>query len=95
MIDRVAAAVAAAGQLARDFLAALFPPELRQYVPGRKLIAGAVTYVLVELLGLPPEASVEIPGLALELNAEALAALAAVYLWPEEIPRRRRRRRPA
>lgn len=92
MIYRVIDAARSALDLTRDVLAALFPPELRRYVPGRKLIAGLVAYALVEIAGVPSEATVELPGLGVELDVEALAALVAVYVWPEEVPRRARRR---
>lgn len=58
-----------------------FPSDLASYIPGRKLIAGLVTYILLEAFGASGDL-VNLPVIG-EVNVTEAATLVAVYLWPE------------
>jgi hypothetical protein len=64
----------------RRFLARLFPPELAQYVPGSKLVAGVILAALAAL-GVGGDAVVELP-LVGEVPVTLLALGLGVYLYP-------------
>jgi hypothetical protein len=67
---------------ARGFLSRLFPPQLSAYVPGSKLVAGAILAVAASL-GIGADSTVELPIVgAVDLSALALAI--GVYLFPEK-----------
>ena len=65
----------------RDFLSRLFPPELAAYVPGSKLIAGAIL-AGASALGIGANANVALPVVG-EVDLSTLALAVGVYLFPE------------
>jgi LSD1 subclass zinc finger protein len=67
----------------RDFLSRLFPPELVSYVPGAKLIAGAICAAVTALIGVGPETVVNLPAVG-DISVSALALAIGFYLWPEK-----------
>lgn len=67
---------------ARDFIARLIPGDLEAYIPGQKLIAGVVLYVIAEVFGVDAQV-VELPVIG-EVDTQELAAFVGFYLWPSE-----------
>lgn len=69
----------------KEFLGKLFPPEIRAYIPGAKIIAGGIVYVVCSVLGLAQETVVHLPGLDFNLNVPEFAAFVGAYFWPTSV----------
>lgn len=67
----------------RSFLQRLFPPQLQAYIPGKKLVAGGVLYVLASAFGIGGDQVVELPLVGDVTVSEAALGL-GVYLFPEK-----------
>jgi hypothetical protein len=67
----------------RSFLRRLFPPELTAYIPGAKLIAGVILYVLAGAFGIEGDQLVTLPIVGEVTIAEAAIAI-GVYLYPSK-----------
>ncbi len=67
----------------RSFLRRLFPPELTEYIPGAKLIAGLVLYVLASAFGVGADEVLSLPVVG-EVTASELAIAVGVYLYPSK-----------
>lgn len=70
----------------KRFAKAVFPPELFAYIPGQKLLAGAVLYVAAHLAGLAGDDIVHVPVLDFDFTVDAAAAFIGFYLWPTNKP---------
>lgn len=66
----------------RDFLSRLFPPDLLDYIPGPKLIAAVIAYVIAEAFGANGDV-VTLPVVG-EINVHEIATILAFYLWPDD-----------
>lgn len=59
----------------------LLPTDWQKWIPGRKLLAGLVVYVIAEAFGIDNGvATLPVIGV---VNVQELATLVAVYLWPD------------
>lgn len=62
----------------------LFPPDLVDYIPGQKLIAGVVVAIGMGIIGWLANLGVDTSVVGIDAGVVAVfASLLAVYLWPE------------
>jgi hypothetical protein len=67
----------------RRFLKRLFPPELTAYIPGGKLIAGAILYGLSSAFGVAGNEVLHLPVVGDVTVSEAALAV-GFYLYPSK-----------
>lgn len=69
----------------RDFLSRLFPPELVAYIPGEKIIVGAIATAVAAILpGVDVLGDLDVLGVSVPIGALIYAV--AAYLWPSNDP---------
>lgn len=81
-------------QKVRNFLGNLFPPALRDYIPGSKLVAGLIIAGLTSV-GVGADQLVELPIVG-AVPVAVLAGAIGLYLFPEKplkTPKRKRTRK--
>lgn len=81
------------GSLKR-YVKATFPPELVKYVPGQKLVAGAVLYLAAQVAGLDSNQVVNLPVIG-EFTVEDAAAFIGFFFWPTNKPVNFKRKKQA
>jgi len=65
----------------KGFLKRLFPSELAKYIPGQKLVAGAIVFGIGQLAQL---AGVDLSVFGISGNdIQGFAVLLAAYAWPD------------
>lgn len=71
--------------MVKDFLKKVFPPDLVEYIPGAKFLAGVFTAAGIALLQVLTNANVDTTVIGIPINEGTIttvAGLLAVYLWP-------------
>ncbi len=66
----------------RGFLRRLFPPELTAYIPGGKLIAGGVLYVLSVAFGVGGDEVIQNVPVFGDVTVSEAALAVGFYLYP-------------